>query len=244
MENTKELTTVSPTTLLQLAIQKGVDVVQLEKLIELQERYQKSIAEKEFNIAMANFQKNCPVIKKEKTVKGKDGVKRYSYASIGEIISQIKKPLGENNLFYDFITEDEKEFLKVTCTITHERGHSKNTSFKVPIGKEDYMTDVQKYGARVTFAKRYALCNALGITTAEEDIDAINTGKEKDKKIEIPQIVIDELILMTTVKELDKYCLEHCKPYLKSVAFQDLIIPMRKRMFAKEFPNKKYSAHI
>jgi hypothetical protein len=33
-----------------------------------------------------------------------------------------------------------------------------------------------------TFAKRYALCNALGISTGDEDDDSLSTLKEKDAK--------------------------------------------------------------
>jgi hypothetical protein len=40
------------------------------------------------------------------------------------------------------------------------------------------MTDQQKHGARVTFAKRYAFCNALGILTGDEDLDGAGTDKK------------------------------------------------------------------
>ena len=33
------------------------------------------------------------------------------------------------------------------------------------------MSDSQKYAGALTFAKRYAFCNAFGILTADEDID-------------------------------------------------------------------------
>jgi hypothetical protein len=52
-----------------------------------------------------------------------------------------------------------------------------------------FATDVQKYGARVTFAKRYAFCNALGILTGDEDIDS----KEDDKNEKIPEELITKV---------------------------------------------------
>src|ERR1017187_6114878 len=170
----------NPAYLLQLAIEKGVDVQQLEKLLALQERWQKTQAEKEFNLAMSNFQKNCPVIKKKNAVKGKDGKERYKFAKIGDIVAQTKDEISANKLFYDFKTEDSKEFMKIICTVTHEAGHSKSTDFTIPIGTEDYMTDVQKYGARLSFGKRYAFCNAFGITTGDNDTDSIETEKPTD----------------------------------------------------------------
>ena len=172
----------SPTDLLQLAIEKDVDIEKLSKLMDLQERWLKANIEKKFNLAMANFQKNCPIIEKKQAVKNKSGEVRYKFAPIGEIIRQVKTLLADNKLFYDFTTEDSEGFLKVICTATHESGHCKQAAFKIPIGKEDYMSDVQKYGARLTFAKRYAFCNAFGITTAETDTDA-QQPKEKTVKL-------------------------------------------------------------
>jgi hypothetical protein len=43
------------------------------------------------------------------------------------------------------------------------------------------MTDTQKYGARNTFAKRYAFMNALGILTGDEDTDARELTKKAPK---------------------------------------------------------------
>ena len=221
----------NPAYLLQLAIEKGVDVQQLEKLLALQERWQKTQAEKEFNLAMSNFQKNCPVIKKKNAVKGKDGKERYKFANIGDIVAQTKDEISANKLFYDFKTEDSKEFMKIICTVTHEAGHSKSTDFTIPIGKEDYMTDVQKYGARLSFGKRYAFCNAFGITTGDEDTDAVATEK---KSTEVPQATKDELLLMTSVAEFDKYCQDHCKEYLRVPAFRTYASKIRTQLSKKK----------
>ena len=182
------------------AIEKGLPVETMEKLFALRERAKAEYAKEEFMKAMAKFQADCPVIEKTKKVfeKGSDTKVRYSYADLGSIVEQVKKPLGENELSYDFITEDVGTFLNVTCTVTHALGHSKSSSFKIPIGTEAYMTDVQKYGARVTFAKRYAFCNALGILTGDEDIDS----KEDDKNEKIPEELIARVKNAKTEQEL------------------------------------------
>jgi hypothetical protein len=182
------------------AIAKGLPVETMEKLFALREKVKAEYAKEEFMSAMANFQRDCPVIEKTKKVfeKGSDTKVRYAYADLGGIVEQVKKPLAENKLSYDFITEEIQGTLKVTCTVTHALGHSKSSSFQVPIGAEAYMSDVQKYGARVTFAKRYAFCNALGILTADEDTDSPEDTKVNTKlagmKEQIEKFVtIDEL---------------------------------------------------
>jgi hypothetical protein len=181
------------------AIEKGLPVETMEKLFALREKVKAEYAKEEFMRAMANFQKDCPIIEKKNAVKNKSGQVVYHFANLGDIVEQVKKPLGDNELSYDFVTEDLKDFLKVTCVVTHSLGHSKSSSFQIPIGTEAYMTDVQKYGARLTFAKRYAFCNALGILTNDEDIDA-----KENQKVNISKEIVEQVEKCTTEDELKK----------------------------------------
>ncbi len=183
-------------TFITAAIEKNMPVETMEKLFNLRKEVKAEFAREAFMKAMASFQKDCPVIEKKNGVKNRSGNEIYKFANLGDIVSQVKEVLAKNELSYDFTTEDLKDFLNVTCTVTHALGHSKSSSFKVPIGTEEYMTDVQKYGARLTFAKRYAFCNALGILTGDEDTDA----KEEDKKPVAPVNVKAQIV--SQLKEL------------------------------------------
>jgi len=182
------------------AISKGLPVETMEKLFGLREKVKAEYAKEEFMKAMSKFQRECPVIEKTNPVKNKQGQIVYHFANLGDIVTQVKKPLGDNELSYDFITEDLKDFLKVTCVVTHALGHSKSSSFQIPIGTESFMTDVQKYGARVTFGKRYAFCNALGILTNDEDTDA----KEDAEVKSIPKALTESIANATTLAELEQ----------------------------------------
>ncbi len=59
----------------------------------------------------------------------------------------------------------------VACIVHHREGHSERTEFLVPIDVQARMNDAQKAGSALTYGRRYALCAALGIVTAEEDDD-------------------------------------------------------------------------
>ena len=180
---------VSVDKLISQGLTSNVNVEVMEKLFSLREKVKAEAAKEAFVSAMAKFQAACPVIKKDTPVKSKDGTLRYKYAKLDSIVSQVKKPLGDNDLFYSFKEEKDKDMATAICTITHKLGHFEISTFQVPIGKEDFMTDAQKYGARMTFAKRYAFCNALGILTGDEDTDA-NTEKEKNAKSVKSQIML------------------------------------------------------
>lgn len=176
----------TPMTLIAQAIQNNIPVETMEKLMDLQDRWEAKKAKHAYDEAMAQFQNECPVIKKTKKVyeKGQENVaddkkkSRYSYAPIDSIVEQVKKHIAKNGLSYTIQIKNDEKSLTATCTVKHILGHSEQSEFVVPIGTESFMSDPQKYGARATFAKRYAFCNAFGIMTGDDDTDAKKEAKE------------------------------------------------------------------
>ena len=154
------------------AIENNLPVETMERLFALREKMKAEQAREAFTEAMSKFQAECPVIEKTKKVFNKDGrTVRYSYAPLDSIVSQVQAPLGKYGLSHSIETLNEEGFLTAICKITHSLGHSESSAFKVPIDKDGYMTEPQKYASALTFAKRYAFCNALGILTGDEDTD-------------------------------------------------------------------------
>ena len=186
------------------AISSGASIDTIKELMSMRKEYKAEVAQAGFVTAMSGFQSECPVIKKTKKVLNKDGKSlRYQYAPIESIVEQIKKPLAKYNLAYSFDVKNETGFIIAIVTITHSLGYSKTSEFKIPIDTEGYMTAPQKYASALTFAKRYALCNALGISTGDEDTDATDVNKEKDVKSPKAKIVflLKTLGKPTLVKE-------------------------------------------
>lgn len=165
--------------LIKDAIRFKTPVETMEKLLAMRRELKAELAKEAFDLAMANFQKDCPVIEKTKIVKDRQGDVRYKYAPLESIVEQVRKILGENGLSYALDVSQDEKMLTVACIVKHINGHSETSRFAVPIGNEQYMTDVQKYGARSTFAKRYAFCNAFGILTGDEDTDAVEDTTSK-----------------------------------------------------------------
>jgi hypothetical protein len=165
------------------AVKSKADVQVMKEMLAMRRELKEEFAKEAFDLAMATFQKECPVIEKTKIVKGKGGEIRYKYAPLESIVTQVKEILGKNGLSYSMNVSQSDGMLTVYCVAKHISGHSETSKFSVPIGNEQYMTDVQKYGARATFAKRYAFCNAFGILTGDEDTDAVEetvvTGTSK-----------------------------------------------------------------
>jgi len=184
------------------AISKGASIETLEKLLAMRKELKAEQAREAYTEAIATFQSECPVIKKDKSVMNKDGKSiRYKYAPLDSIVSQVKKPLAEAGLSYSFDEKKDDKTITAICKITHKLGHSEISSFQIPIGAEEYMSDPQKHGARITFAKRYAFCNALGILTGDEDSDATE-DKKSNEKIEALKPKIAEISTLEDLKKL------------------------------------------
>lgn len=171
--------------MIKQAIDKGLPLDQMERFLAMRERVMAERARAAYIQALAQFQAACPVIKKTKKVLNKDGKSvRYIYAPMDSIVEQIKKPLAEAALSYRFETEQKEggKEIKAIAHVTHVLGHTESSYFIIPVDPESYMSAPQRLASALTFAKRYALLNALGISTGDEDTDATDVGKEPDVK--------------------------------------------------------------
>jgi len=170
----------SPESLIKYGMDKGVPVETMERLLAMRTQIKAEQAREAFNHAMSRFQRACPIINKTKQVKNKNSNSvRYSYAPLEDIVSQVRGVLSDCGLNYSFDTSPGVNGdISVKCTIRHVDGHQESSSFSAPIDKDAYMNAPQKVAATHTYAKRYALCDALGILTANEDDDANSLTKE------------------------------------------------------------------
>lgn len=161
--------------LIAQAIDRNVNVETMEKLLAMRREIKAEWARSQYHAALSAFQAECPIIKKTKIVYNKDGkTERYRYAPIDSIITQVRHLLEKHGFNHAEDAKIEGRAVNAWCIITHRDGHSERSGFTVPIDPEAYMNEAQKYAAALTFAKRYAFCDGLGILTGDEDVDAVS----------------------------------------------------------------------
>ena len=161
--------------LLELAIEKGMSVEGLEKLVGLHERVADRLAAQEFADALAAFQLACPPVPKTSkaniVTKGGGGY-TYHYASLDEIARTVQPLLHQHGLSYSWNSRNiEGKMLEASCTLRHRNGHREGSTFQVPIENPSAMNEQQKHAAALTYARRQSLIAVLGLTTAEPDTD-------------------------------------------------------------------------
>jgi hypothetical protein len=170
--------------MITLAIDKGLSVEAIEKLIAMRRELKEEFAREEFFKAMANFQDRCPTI-----AKTKDGGKiketgkvAYKYAPIEDVANdEVKKLIAENGFSYTFESGRNDRFYS-TCVVHHIAGHTERTTVEVSaVGKTGVMSDAQYEAAAMSFAQRYAFRNAFGIIVGGEDNENELLKKENER---------------------------------------------------------------
>lgn len=194
MEKNKEIAIEKSDTSMEAmithALDKGASIKVMERMFAMRNEFMAQQAKAAYIQALSDFQSEVPTIKKTKKVLNKDGrTVRYQFAPLDSITDQIKKPLKEYNLSYRWETKQDKTGVRAIAIVTHIMGHSESSEFEVPIDTEGYMTQPQKFASALTFAKRYSLCNALGLSTGDEDTDATDVRKEPEAKSQKSKII-------------------------------------------------------
>lgn len=190
-------TDLSPAALIYIALQTGQSPDALEKLVGLQERMERRQAEKDFIDSLAQFRAACPPIKKNKTANIKTdggGSYSYTYAELDEIAATVDPILERFGFSYTWNTTATKEAVTVECILLHRAGHTRSSTFTVPVESKSGMSPQQKYGAASTFAQRRSLGNVLGLTTTDKDNDtaAVDPTKiSEDQATELSDMVRD-----------------------------------------------------
>lgn len=174
----------SPAQLVALAIVNQTPPETLSKLLDLQERWEKTAARKAFVQAMSLFKASAPaaVIKASKVdYTSQKGRTHYNYANLGDITGQLTPLLVKHNLHasWETITPD-KGLITVTCHITHSDGHRESVTLCGPADASGSKNPLQAIGSAVTYLERYTLLAALGIATAEQDDDGRAAGQPID----------------------------------------------------------------
>ena len=156
--------------ILMLAVERGTDPANLERLVALHERVAAQRAEQAFVAAMLAFSEQCPAVMKTGEAFDKNGKQLYRYATLEEVTKVVDPVLRKNGLTYSWDTDLLNDLTVVTCTVRHVAGHKQSSKFTCKGTGTQIMSAAQIAASATTFGRRYSLLCALGIT-ADLDTD-------------------------------------------------------------------------
>jgi len=192
-QESRQLTTpvvdTTPAGLLAHAMQSGASLDQLEKFMELQERWEAKEAKKSYVTAMSDFRAKCPSIERTENVtyETDKGVTSYNHASLAGTIEQIKKVLAKCGLSHSWTTVQENGGVSVTCHITHSDGHSESTSLHASPDTSGGKNGIQALGSAVSYLERYTLFAILGLAAKGQDDDGGSIEGQEIERITLDQ---------------------------------------------------------
>jgi hypothetical protein len=203
---TKELTTTTTTTeitpmqLLQVAMDKGADLDKMEKLMEMQERWEDRQAKKAFVVAMAEFKANPPTIVKNNNVSysGTD----YNHASHDEVAIKIGKALHKVGISHRWKSSQENGMITVNCILTHIDGHSEEEPMTSAADTSGKKNPIQAMASAKHYMERYTLLSITGMSSGEKDTD----GWVEEENISPEQLKILQQLVDTKKVNVEKLC--------------------------------------
>ena len=159
--------------LLELAIDKDLDIDKLERLMDLQKQWEEDQARKLYFEALSSFQSALPEIKKTGIAsfehRNGPGKTEYTFAKLEDITKAIKPFLSQYGLSYSFKQTMEGSLIKVQCTVSHSAGHSENGSLQGAPDNSGKKNAIQQIASTVSYLRRYTLTGLLGIVAEDDD---------------------------------------------------------------------------
>lgn len=191
-------TVATPAMLLQIAVERGQPLEYVEKLMQLQERYEANEARRAYNSAFSGFKGEAVVLLKNKRVT--DGpLKGKGYAELHAVVNAVTPALSRHGLSASWkLTKDEPVWIEVTCTLKHIGGHSESVSMGGPPDGGGAKNKIMERASTVSYLERYTLKAILGLSEQDDDTDG---GAGRDEWAQRVEETTDEKTLNALVRE-------------------------------------------
>ena len=200
------IVTTTPLSMINLAISQGRSPEELGKLLDLQERWERNNAVKEFAAAMNTCQSEMETVVKNRI----NDHTKSGYADLAAINVAIK-PIYTRCGFAPMFSEspsDKDGQIRITCKLLHIGGHSETFYNDVPldgvgIKGNTSMSSIQAKGSSLTYSRRYLLAMIFNIST----------GDDKDGNTSSPKINGEEIASLNNM-------IAACRDAGKSIDFE------------------------
>jgi hypothetical protein len=213
--------------LLQMAVDKNLDVDKLERLIEMKNKEEDRAAKKDFDFHFGEMQSQFPTVLKTKKAKDREGSLLYKFCpleNITKVLGPIIKDHGFSFWFSSEMVEGKENEMRIFCHISGW-GHEKVNHIDFPVIPLTKATNkIQERGAAETYGQRYAFKAGFGFVIAGEDDDARvpepeyqEPRKVGDKPVDakLAQLRLDFNALYTKIKKNSKFTIAEREQIMK-----------------------------
>lgn len=182
-----------------VAMETGRGVDQLEKLLDLQIKWDAEQARKAYVAAMAEFKKEPMEILKRKLVEftTRDGdTTSYKHEELADVTDVVVPAMAKHGLSHDWSIDQDGGTITVSCTITHRDGHSgKPVTMKAAPDASGKKNAIQQVASAIKYMQRYTLLAATGMASKSDRDD---DGRGYDSRTDDVEYISDAQLATLT----------------------------------------------
>jgi hypothetical protein len=165
--------------LLHMVTARNASVEEIGKFMDLLERQQDREAKQAYNRAFSAFKRDAQTIYKdgEAAFNGRDKETKekvpvnYDFATLGHICENIISQMAQHQLSHRWTIDQAPGFVKLTCILTHEQGHSETASVSYPHDPSGAKNPLQAVNSAITYGERTSLLAVCGIAVKSQGDD-------------------------------------------------------------------------
>jgi hypothetical protein len=163
----------SPAAMMLAAMDRGATLEQVEKMMDLQERFERREAEKAFFAALSGLRSEAIEVVRRKRVHftSSKGTTDYKHAELSDVIEAAQPAMAKHGLSHRWDVKQEARKITVTCIVSHAMGHSINVSLTADPDDTGNKNPIQQVASTITYLERHTLKAALGLSEKGDDDD-------------------------------------------------------------------------
>lgn len=165
----------------RLASNPGVDIDKLQKLLEMQERWEVNKDKAAMSVALAEFKKSPPQIIKQRTANL--GTFSYSYADLENITSAIISALAEYGVTHSWRIAEANGVISVTCVLRLGMYETEGVTLSAEPDKSGSKNAIQAKASTISYLEKYTLLAATGMAAGMPDTDGNGAGPKMDQEL-------------------------------------------------------------
>lgn len=177
----------SPMAMMLAARAQGASLEEIEKMMDLQERWQRREAEVAYNDALAAFKAEAVEIIKRKTVDftSQKGRTHYKHAELSDVVEAVGPALSKHGFAWSWRPVQDGGTIRVTCILKHRQGHSDSVWLEAGADTSGNKNAIQAVSSTITYLQRQTLKAITGVSEKGDDDDARSGGgvSEEDQSI-------------------------------------------------------------
>ncbi len=224
----KDIITMSatPYEMMMNAVKSELPLEQIEKMMELQERFEKREAEKAYVSAMAKFKEIPLIITKDKV---NSQYKSY-YTTIGNLVNLTLPGMSKCGLSHKWdIDQSVEKIIKITCIVTHAMGHSESVSMSAPRDESGKKNLIQQIKSTITYLKSATFESIMGLAASDSNMDDDGNGASQ-KLPPLSEETIQTINSFDTIEELKVYYKKNEEHSVNKADFAKLVNAKKKEI--------------